>query len=175
MDGARLFNACAALDIKPNKILNNVDSVTFCLSKALSAPIGSILCGSSNFIDNARYIRKSVGGGMRQSGIIAAAGIVSLNHMVERIKDDHKNAQLLASGISTISGVGVDITKVKTNIIYFNINHNTISQAEFVKSTKDRGILFNDYNGKHCRLVLHAGITTKDVEKVILEFNKLLS
>lgn len=175
MDGARLFNACTALNIAPDQVLANVDSVTFCLSKGLSAPMGSILCGTSKFINNARYIRKSIGGGMRQSGIIAAAGIISLEHMVNRIADDHENAQLLASGLKDIHGIDIDVTKVKTNIIFFNITHDSITQLEFVKAAKERKILLNDYNGKHCRLVLHSGISKNDVEKVILEFNKLLS
>ena len=92
MDGARVFNACAALDLSVDRIVENVDSVTFCLSKGLSAPIGSIICGSKNFIHEARRVRKSLGGGMRQTGIISAAGIVSLNKMTSRLKDDHANA-----------------------------------------------------------------------------------
>jgi len=175
MDGARLFNACAALDLKADVILSNVDSVTFCLSKGLSAPIGSVICGTHDFIAEARRIRKSLGGGMRQTGIISAAGIISLTSMINRLKDDHKNAQKLACGISYLSGIELNTDLVPTNIIYFNFNHQDMSSADLVSHMKSNNIIFSDYNGKHCRLVLHHGITSDDVEKVIDVFNKLLS
>ena len=175
MDGARLFNACAALNVDAKNILKNVDSVTFCLSKGLAAPIGSIVCGSKQFISDARRVRKSLGGGMRQTGIIAAAGIVSLNNMKDRLKDDHTNAKHLAESISTLPGIEINIDYVVTNIIYFNYNHPDIQLSELIAKMKSLGILFNDYNGKHSRLVLHNGITKDDVENVIDVFNKLLS
>ena len=175
MDGARLFNACIALDESADKITKNVDSVTFCLSKGLASPIGSIICGSADFIAEARRIRKSLGGGMRQTGIIAAAGIVSLNKMRNRLKDDHANATYLANGLHKLSGIDLNIDYVPTNIIFFNFDHPNISSYDLVNHMKSHGILFSDYNGKHCRLVLHHGISRHDVEKVIDVFNKLLS
>jgi len=175
MDGARLFNACAALDITADQILSNVDSVTFCLSKGLSAPIGSVICGTHDFISEARRIRKSLGGGMRQTGIISAAGIISLTSMINRLKDDHKNAQTLAHGIANLKGIVLNTDLVPTNIIYFNFNHQDMTSADLVSHMESNDIIFSDYNGKHCRLVLHNGITGHDVEKVIDVFNKLLS
>ena len=175
MDGARLFNACAALDISADNIVKNVDSVTFCLSKGLSAPIGSVVCGSKDFIAEARRIRKSLGGGMRQSGIISAAGIVSLNNMINRLKDDHANAQHLANSLYTLKGIELNPELVKTNIIYFNFNHPNISSKDLVFHMKSKGIIFNNYNEKHCRLVTHHDISSDDIENVIDVFNKLLS
>lgn len=175
MDGARLFNACAALDVTAEVVLSNVDSVTFCLSKGLSAPIGSVICGTDDFITEARRIRKSLGGGMRQTGIISAAGIISLKTMINRLKDDHKNAKKLALEISNLNGIELDTDLVPTNIIYFNFNHPNISSTDLVSHMESNNIIFSDYNGKHCRLVLHPGITSDDVENVIDVFNKLLS
>ena len=175
MDGARLFNACAALDVSADTIVKNIDSVTFCLSKGLSAPIGSIICGSKNFISEARRIRKSLGGGMRQTGIISAAGIVSLDTMTSRLKDDHANAKHLAKSLCTLKGIELNPKLVPTNIIYFNFNHPEMSSGELVSYMKSKGIIFSDYNGKHCRLVTHHGICSDDIENVIDVFNKLLS
>jgi len=175
MDGARLFNACTALDERADTITKHVDSVTFCLSKGLASPIGSVVCGNEDFIREARRIRKSLGGGMRQTGIIAAAGIVSLNEMRNRLKDDHDNARYLADGLHTLSGIELNTDFVPTNIIFFNFNHPSISSSELVAHMKSNGIIFSDYNGKHCRLVLHHRISRDDVEKVIDVFNKLLS
>ena len=175
MDGARLFNACAALNVSVDDIVKNVDSVTFCLSKGLSAPIGSVVCGSNDFIAEARRIRKSLGGGMRQSGIISAAGIVSLNNMIDRLKDDHANAKHLANFLSTLKGIELNLELVKTNIIYFNFNHPNMSSKDLVSHMKSKGIIFNNYNEKHCRLVTHHDISSDDIENVIDVFNKLLS
>ena len=175
MDGARLFNASIALDIPVDKIVKNVDSVTFCLSKGLSAPIGSIVCGSKEFIAEARRVRKSLGGGMRQTGIISAAGIVSLNEMTGRLKNDHINAKHLANSLCGLKGIKLNTELVPTNLIFFNFNHPKMSSSELVNQMQSEGIIFSDYNGKYCRLVLHAGISADDVEKVIDVFNKLLS
>jgi threonine aldolase len=175
MDGARLFNACAALALKADTILENIDSVTFCLSKGLSAPIGSMICGSSEFIAEARRIRKSLGGGMRQTGIIAAPGIISLNSMIDRLKEDHLNAKHLADSLSKLEGIELNPDFVKTNIIFFNFNHSSISSSELVSHMKLNGIIFSNYKGKHCRLVTHNNISRDDIENVIDVFNKLLS
>jgi len=175
MDGARLFNACTALDISADIIVKNVDSVTFCLSKGLSAPIGSVVCGSNDFITEARRIRKSLGGGMRQTGIISAAGIVSLNTMINRLKEDHVNAQHLANSLSRLKTIELNPELVKTNIIYFNFNHPNMLSKDLVSHMKSKGIIFSDYNGKHCRLVTHHDISSDDIENVIDVFNKLLS
>ena len=175
MDGARLFNACTALKEDPKTILKQVDSVTFCLSKGLASPIGSIICGTELFIQKARRIRKSLGGGMRQTGIISSCGIVSLNTMIGRLEEDHKNAEYLANALSTIDGIHINTDYVKTNIIYFNYNHPNIDLSELILKMKSHGILFNTYNGNHSRLVLHHGVSKNDIENVIDVFNKLLS
>jgi len=175
MDGARLFNACAALNVSAKEILKNIDSVTFCLSKGLSAPIGSIICGSSKFIHEARRVRKSLGGGMRQTGIFAAAGKISLSSMLDRLQEDHRNAKYLAESLYMLEGIELNPNFVKTNIIYFNFDHPKISSRELVAHMQSNGIIFSDYNGKHCRLVTHNNISREDIENVIDVFNKLLS
>lgn len=121
LDGARIFNAAVAQNIDVREITRSVDSVTFCLSKGLCAPIGSLICGSSEFIKGARRNRKAVGGGMRQAGILAAAGLVSLDQMVERLELDHRNAYSLAEGLAAAPGIELDLEMVKTNIVFFNL------------------------------------------------------
>ena len=123
VDGARIFNAAVSLDTPVAKLTDEIDSVSFCLSKGLSAPAGSLLCGSEDFIYRARRNRKALGGGMRQAGILAAAGIIALENMTERIADDHQNARALAEGISDIKGINIDLDKIQTNIIYFSLDH----------------------------------------------------
>ncbi len=121
MDGARLFNAAVAQQIPAADITQHVDSVTFCLSKGLCAPVGSVLCGSAEFIHNAHRMRKVVGGGMRQAGVMAAAGLISLRQMVDRLADDHQRAQKLALGLAQIPGILVQPEMVKTNMVFFNL------------------------------------------------------
>jgi threonine aldolase len=121
LDGARLFNAAVAQQIDPSDITRHVDSVTFCLSKGLCAPVGSVLCGSADFINRARRIRKALGGGMRQAGILAAAGIVALNDMVERLAIDHHHARQLAEGLAGIPGILVEPEMVRTNMVFFEL------------------------------------------------------
>ena len=137
VDGARIFNAAAALNKSVAELTSEVDSVSFCLSKGLSAPSGSLLCGKKEFIEKARFNRKALGGGMRQSGILAAAGIVALNEMPKKIIKDHQNASTLAKGLNAISGISIDLEKVKTNIIYFG---KIIGSKKYdaLKKTKDR-------------------------------------
>ena len=132
LDGARVFNAAVALNIDVCQLTDYVDSLTFCLSKGLSAPIGSIVCGSAEFIYKARRARKIVGGGMRQAGMMAAAGIVALHEMVERLADDHHHAQLLAEGIAEIPGIEVDMELVNTNMVYFGLTEDVPLAADEV-------------------------------------------
>jgi Threonine aldolase len=129
VDGARIFNAAVSLDTSVAKLTDEIDSVSFCLSKGLSAPAGSLLCGSEDFIYRARRNRKALGGGMRQAGILAAAGIIALEKMTERIADDHQNARALAEGISDIKGISIDLDKIQTNIIYFSLDHPKIESS----------------------------------------------
>jgi threonine aldolase len=121
LDGARIFNAAAALVVPVTDLTRSADSVSFCLSKGLSAPVGSIICASREFIDEARRVRKVLGGGMRQTGIMAAAGIVALEEMTDHLMDDHINARRLAVGMTGISGFTVDLENVRTNIVFFDL------------------------------------------------------
>ena len=161
LDGARIFNAAVALGIPAADIAAQADSVTFCLSKGLSAPVGSVVCGSREFIDKARRMRKMVGGGMRQAGIIAAAGIVALETMVDRLAEDHANAGKLAHGLARITGVSVDPAHIETNIVYVDLVG--ISSAESVSGLRQRGVLVNGMDG-WVRFVTHYGITAEDIE-----------
>ena len=121
LDGARLFNASVALGMEASELTKPFDSVTFCLSKGLSCPVGSVLCGSEEFIYKARRIRKALGGSMRQAGIIAAAGIVALDTMIERMAEDHANARAIAEGLAEIPGLHLDLERVQTNMIMVDV------------------------------------------------------
>ena len=142
LDGARIFNAAVALNIDVTNLTRSADSVSFCLSKGLSAPVGSLVCGSREFITRARRNRKILGGGMRQAGIIAAAGIEALDQMVQRLAEDHRNARRLAEGISSIDGLEIDLSQVQTNIIYFNLNKSQASAQKFLGSLEAKGVKF---------------------------------
>lgn len=173
IDGARIFNAAAALNVNVKELVKDVDSVTFCLSKGLSAPVGSVVCGSVEFISKVRRIRKALGGGMRQAGIIAAAGLVSLEKMIPQIKDDHKNAQLLSEGISKIDGLNIDLNNVKTNIIYFGLKSNRITGKQLVSKMENLGLKFFETSPNRFRLVTHYGITSVDIEYTLKKFSDL--
>ena len=175
VDGARIFNATTALNISLKDMIDNVDSITFCLSKGLACPIGSIICGSKEFIHLARRMRKVLGGGMRQAGIIAAAGLIAINQLESQIQDDHLNAQLLSDGINNINGLNVDCDKVKTNIIYFELKSKTISSTELLTKMKNSGILFFEVSPNKYRLVTHYGITKSDIKYTLSSFQKVLS
>jgi threonine aldolase len=130
LDGARLFNAAVSQQIDPSDITRHVDSVTFCLSKGLCSPVGSVLCGSADFIHQARRIRKALGGGMRQAGILAAAGIIALNDMVERLAIDHEHARQLGQGLATIPGIHVEVEMVRTNMVFFELGEEVPYSSE---------------------------------------------
>ena len=121
MDGARIFNAAVALEVPAAELVKDVDDVSFCLSKGLSCPVGSVICGSREFIEQARRWRKMVGGGMRQAGVLAAAGLVALDTMIDRLAEDHANARLLAQGLANIDGLQVDPESIQTNIVIFQV------------------------------------------------------
>ena len=177
IDGARIFNAAVALDVDVKSLVADTDSVTFCLSKGLSSPVGSIICGSDKFIYHARRNRKALGGGMRQAGIIAAAGIVSLEQMIEQIREDHNNAKFLADGITNIKGLAVDRENIKSNILYFDIEKEIRRSPNLAKQTinKDQypfdiildNIYFLETSPSRFRLVTHYGIRREDVEKTL--------
>lgn len=174
LDGARIFNAAVALKVPVSTLTQKVDSVMFCLSKGLSAPVGSLVCGSTGFIDKARKIRKMVGGGMRQAGHLAAAGLISLNDLVDRLQEDHNNAKLLASQLSAINGIEVDETKVKTNIIFFNLNHPEIDADTFLDRLKEKQIKILMTDPGVFRAVLHREVSKDQVQTVIDTFLSIL-
>lgn len=169
MDGARLFNAAVAQNIPADAITRHVDSVTFCLSKGLSAPVGSVLCGSAEFINQARRARKVVGGAMRQAGVLAAAGLVALNDMIERLADDHEHARLLAAGLAELPGINVDVTMVKTNMVFFDLAEDVpLSAAEVARQLQDRANIWVGGAGpRRFRAVTHYWIAQEHVESLV--------
>lgn len=165
LDGARVFNAAVALGVPVTELTRDVDSVSFCLSKGLSAPVGSLVCGSADFVARARKMRKMVGGGMRQAGVIAAAGIVALETMVERLAEDHENARLLARGLASIPGIVIDPAKVQTNIVIFAVT--SMNPADFARRLRDRGVLTTAIGYGRLRMNTHYGITRVDIEEAL--------
>jgi threonine aldolase len=166
LDGARVFNAAVALGVDVREIAWHVDSVTFCLSKGLSAPVGSVLCGSAAFVARARRARKMLGGSMRQAGVLAAAGIVALEQMVERLAEDHVNAKLLAEGLARFPQVVVDPGAIQSDIVYFELRDTPLSAAEFARALRERGVLMGASYGR-IRAVTHYGIDSGDIEEAL--------
>jgi threonine aldolase len=162
IDGARIFNASVSLETPVAELVKDADTVTFCLSKGLSAPVGSLLCGSRANIDEARRWRKVLGGAMRQAGVIAAAGIVALETMVERLAEDHANARTLARGLSEIPGIDIDPDACPTNLVFLNVTSG--SSSELARRVAERGVRVSDRSGSSWRLVTHYGVTSEDVD-----------
>ncbi|HIN19725.1 MAG TPA: low-specificity L-threonine aldolase [Candidatus Marinimicrobia bacterium] len=175
IDGARIFNAAVALNVAVKDLVENADSVTFCLSKGLAAPVGSVVCGGEKFIYQVRRNRKALGGGMRQAGILAAAGLLSLNLAESQLLEDHKNAKLLAEGIAQINGLTIDEKKVQTNIIYFGLNSPKLTGSQLVSKMDNRGIKFFEISSNRFRLVTHYGITRDDIEKTLEILDKMVN
>jgi threonine aldolase len=165
MDGARIFNAAVALGVPVSTLAAPVDSITFCLSKGLSCPVGSLLCGEKEFIARARRIRRMVGGGMRQAGIIAAAGLVALDTMVDRLAEDHANARALAKSLASVPGLRLDPVRVETNIVIFQ----TVGRSapEVMEALAAKGLRASYVGGASLRMVTHYGITAEDVEEAV--------
>ena len=174
VDGARLFNAAVALGISVEELCGPVDSTTFCLSKGLSAPVGSLVCGNTDFIYKVKRLRKVLGGGMRQAGILAAAGIEALETMVDQLALDHHHAKVLADGLSSVDGLHCNPEFVPTNIVYFLLERENITGQELVSVMEKNGIQFFELSPKRFRLVTHAGIEDKDVFKTIEIFRKVM-
>ena len=172
LDGARVFNAAIALGIDVKEITRYVDSVMFCLSKGLGAPVGSILAGSKEFIREARLVRKSLGGGMRQAGVIAAAGIVALEEMIDRLREDHRRAKTLAEALSGIDGIEINPEEVQTNIVIFMIKKMEVS--DFLEELKNRGVLALGFGPARVRMVTHKDIDDNDVEKAINAIKEIM-
>lgn len=161
IDGARIFNATVALDISLSDLVQSIDTVTFCLSKGLAAPFGSMLCGKREDIEKARLIKKSLGGGLRQSGVMAAAGIVAINEMVDRLDEDHLNAHKLAIGLAQVPGINLNPEDVETNQVYFNVNSDNQTRIlDELENNGVRGLILDE----GWRFVTHYGITEKDID-----------
>jgi threonine aldolase len=174
MDGARIFNAAVALGVPVKTLAEPVDSLSFCLSKGLSAPVGSLICSDSAFIRTARRNRKLLGGGMRQAGVIAAAGIVALQEMTGRLADDHRNARRLAEGVSAMRRARVDPERVRTNIVYVDLDASGPSAAETVARLAEEGIRVGATGPRQFRAVTHYGITGEDIECALKAFARVL-
>lgn len=173
VDGARLFNAAAALDVAAADLVRDVDSVTFCLSKGLCAPVGSILCGDADFIAEARRARKVLGGGMRQAGFIAAAGIVALEQIAPRLAEDHARAQQLAGGLAAIDGI--EVSPVYSNIIYFRLTDDVpLSAPEVQARLEARNVLILARSDRHFRAVTHYWIDDEAVARTVATVRSVL-
>ncbi|MGE0085851.1 MAG: low-specificity L-threonine aldolase [Desulfococcaceae bacterium] len=175
VDGARIFNAAVALKTDVCDLAADADSVSFCLSKGLAAPVGSMLCGNRDFIKQARRNRKILGGGMRQSGILAAAGIVALTEMPRRLAEDHDNARKLALGLSEIRGISPDPGTVRSNIVYFDLTREDMSAQDLADHLKQYGVQVLPLGpGKRLRAVTHYHITSQDIDYVLKIFQKVM-
>jgi len=174
LDGARIFNAAVALGRPVAELVAPVDSVMFCLSKGLAAPVGSLLVGSRDFIAEARRNRKLLGGGMRQAGVLAAAGLVALELMVDRLADDHANARRMAEGIANIPGLAVNMETVQTNMVAVEITDPRWTAPALVQALRAEGVLCNDTGPRRIRLVTHKDVTAADVELALDAFARVV-
>jgi threonine aldolase len=178
LDGARLFNAAVSLKRDAREFVQHVDSVTFCVSKGLSAPVGSLVCGSAAFVDRARRFRKMIGGGMRQAGIIAAAGIVSLERMVNRLADDHANARTLAEAVAKMPGLRVDLASVQTNIVVIRVDRGDAARSatatqELVAGCAARKVKIHAMGPAAIRCVTHKDVDAEDIRRAIDAMSEL--
>ena len=164
IDGARIFNAATAIQTPVSRITKNADSVMFCLSKGLGAPVGSMLVGTEEAIGRGRLFRKRLGGGMRQAGVLAAAGLVALTESPKRLEHDHANARFLADRLAAIEGIGINPANVKTNIVIFDVSGLGLTAQEFSAALKTQGVLANAINETHMRLVTHADVSRQQCE-----------
>jgi threonine aldolase len=167
LDGARIFNAATYLELPVGQLVESLDSVQFCLSKGLAAPAGSLVVGKQSFIDKARKMRKMLGGGMRQAGVLAAAGIIALTEMTQRLGEDHYNARRFAQSLAWIDGFEVDLETVQTNIVAVNLNEKTGTAAEWVAKLKANGVLVGAAGPRRLRFVFHNDVDRADLEKTL--------
>ncbi len=175
LDGARIFNAAAELDIPVSNLTRDADSITFCLSKGLCAPVGSVLCGSKDFIAQSLRIRKQLGGGMRQAGILAAAGIIAIETMAKRLKDDHLRAKRLAVGLAATKGLKLTLGHPQTNMVFVSLDDDVLlSTTKIVEQLKQKGILVGVVGHRKFRLVTHYWIDDLAIERTIATFSQLL-
>ena len=173
LDGARIFNAAASTGQTVAELSQDVDSIQFCLSKGLGAPVGSILLGTKDFIEEARVWRKRFGGGMRQVGILAAAGLVALEESPPKLIEDHENAKQLAEGVADLSGIKIDLETVQTNIVIFNVSEADLSSAEICEKLEAEDILAIPF-GDAIRMVTHYDVSSEDIEQSLAELKSIL-
>ena len=175
LDGARIFNAAVALGVDAAEIAQPFEVVNFCFSKGLGAPVGSIVCGSAAFIQEARRTRRMLGGGMRQAGVLAAAALVALNEMVDRLAEDHEHARILAEGLANIPGVHIDPARVQTNIVIFEVDPSTHwTSATLLSALKARGVLLS-LSGTRLRAVTHYGVARADIDRALSVIQQTLA
>jgi len=175
LDGARLFNAAVDLGLPASQLVDMVNSVTVCLSKGLCAPVGSVLCGTEAFITQARRIRKQLGGGMRQAGVLAAAGIVALEEMVDRLDEDHQHARLLGEGLKSLEGVRLDKGSPNTNMVYVELDPSLNLTAEKMQGRlREKGILVGITGPRHFRLVCHYWIRDHHIPLILRAFDEAM-
>jgi len=174
LDGARLFNAATALGVSAAQIVQYTDSVQFCISKGLCAPIGSMLAGTKAFINKARKNRKLLGGGMRQAGILAAAGIIALEKMTKRLEEDHENARYLGKRLLEIPGVELDLEKIHINMVFFKLNRPSFNPDVLVSKFFEKGIKINGEEGGLFRFVTNNDVSKKDIDFVIDSMKEIL-
>ena len=175
VDGARLWNAAVALNQSPARVLKHADTASVCLSKGLAAPVGSVVVGSGDFIRGARRNRKVVGGGMRQAGMMAAAGLVAVHEMVERLSDDHENAKRLARGLADLDGIEVEVEAIETDIVIFALERDDLTPAALSAGLAERGVLLNPIGGKKLRAVTNYHVEAADVDAVLAAFAEVLA
>ena len=165
IDGARIFNASVATGTPVARLVRDADSVMFCLSKGLGAPVGSMLVGTSEAVEEGRLYRKRLGGGMRQAGVLAAAGLIALEESPAHLREDHQNARYLAEELAKLRNIVIDASRVATNIVIFSIADTGLSTAEFSEQLKSRGILANGINSVDMRMVTHSNVSREDCEQ----------
>lgn len=175
LDGARVFNAATYLGEDVAEMTKKVDSIQFCLSKGLGAPVGSMIVGTREFVERCRSIRKMLGGGMRQAGVLAAAGLVALEKGPKRLEEDHDNAQFLARHLAEIPGIGLDPAKVQTNIVIFDLKKAGRSSADFLQAIAESGVLAVPVDNEKVRMVTHLDVNRQDVDKAVNVVKKVLS
>lgn len=173
LDGARIFNAAVASGVDVKDIASCADTVTFCLSKGLACPAGSLFCGPREAVHEARRWRKRLGGGMRQTGVLAAAGLIALESMVDRLAEDHVNARTLAEGLAELPGVTCDLSRVQTNLVYFDLER--IGAPAFTEECAKRGLLSDPSGPRRMRFVTHYGIDAEDVQSALKVCEEVLS
>lgn len=174
LDGARIFNASVATGRPVAELTRQFDSVMFCLSKGLGAPVGSMLVGSKAFIEEARLVRKMLGGGMRQAGVLAAAGLVALEESPKRLHVDHENARFLAEGLQEIPGIKIDVTKVKSNILFLEVSRTGLTSFEISKRLAAQGVLANGSSPTTMRMVTHCDVDRTGCERALEVLHEVL-